>query len=181
MIESNPFFSDKTIGALLMSTYGRCFLFALFLSAGALVCGTNVSVLMFETGIAEGDSKIEATSAWESGLMDEFFNSGYIVSNADTKRLDKQGLPLSTEGLAEARDGGAEYIIDIALDYAAVPAKEKTRISPRSVSYRMCDPRGKTLFQKEKIELTPTKSGSEDEKHAKEIARSLIAQLRKGR
>ncbi|MFA6505194.1 MAG: hypothetical protein WCT14_03795 [Treponemataceae bacterium] len=164
-----------------MTFIGRATLLAFFVSLGALVGAATVSVLMFETGVQEDAPKIEATSAWESGVMDAFFNAGHIVSNADTKRLNAPGLPSSSVGLVEAREGGADFVVYISLDYGpSAEAIGKVRIAPRAVSYRLCNERGESLFQAEK-KPNATKSGAEDAQNAQEIARTLIVQMKKGR
>lgn len=152
-------------------------------AAAALSCScawaATFSVLVFESGIRHGAPMIEASSAWESGLMDELFDGGNIVTNADTARLSKPGLPSSSYGLAEARLGGAEFLVQVVLEYE--PSTDQVRPSPAKVIYRICDGRGETLFQEQKHDLLPTKSGSEDEKNARKVARILIGRMKKDR
>lgn len=148
----------------------------------AAVSAATLSIQMYETGVPENAPKIEATSAWEAGLLDAFFEAGHIVSNAETKRLEKKGLPSTSVGLAEAREGGAEFIIALSLDYGPGPlSNERTRKSPKSIAYRLSDRAGDILFQAEIKEAAPTNSGAEDASIAQSIARALIVQMKKGR
>mgnify|MGYP005836050321 CR=1 FL=1 len=68
----------------------------------------------------------EASSAWESGVLDALFDMGAIVSNTPIQAFlsfDKN------EALQLARDGGADSLLVVKLDYLIIP-KEKTNIRP---------------------------------------------------
>ena len=141
------------------------------------ISAATVSVQIFESGIRKDAPRVEASTAWENGLMDALFDDGDIVSNAETTRLVKPGLPSSSVGLVEALNGGAEFIVHISLEYAK--PKDKTRLSPYGVTYRLSDESGRSLLQDEKKDIPPTISGSEDEQNAKEIARIIIGRMKK--
>lgn len=157
----------------------RISIFAAFAFLGAAASAATVSMILFESGMRDGTPKAEASSAWENGVMDALFEDGNIVSNADSVRLAKPGLPSSSYGLAEARLGGAEYVVQISLDYDT--ETPLLRPSPGRVAYRVCDERGETLLQNEECDLLPTKNGAEDERNAHEVARILIGRMKKDR
>jgi hypothetical protein len=154
---------------------------ALALVAAALcsyASAATVSVTIFESGLRDG-AAAEASSAWENAVLEEFFESGNIVSNGETTRLDSPGLPSSSYGLAEALRGGAEYYIQIALVYGA--AADRSRPSPQRAEYRISDNRGETIFQGAKQGLDPSINGKDDERNAHEIARILLGRMKKDR
>jgi hypothetical protein len=85
------------------------------------VSAATVSFLVVETGLREDNETPEASSLWESGLMDAFFDAGHIVSNAPIKRLEQKPETVFPEEVRpdfdEAMDGGAEFFILALLDY----------------------------------------------------------------
>ncbi|MDR2501141.1 MAG: hypothetical protein LBD37_08720 [Treponema sp.] len=102
-----------------------------YLKAGALALGLlvipglslearMVSFLVVETGIPRGGAA-EASSHWENGLMDIFFEAGHIVSNGAIKRIaleDADVLPREVQGdFDAAAAGGAEFFLLALLDY----------------------------------------------------------------
>jgi len=145
----------------------------------------TVCVLVIESGIAPDAPFVEASSAWEAGIMDALFDAGHIVCNANPARVERSGLPDRTYGWEAAREGGAEYVALVSLDYAAVPASasepnKRIRISPRAVSYRLAVVDGKSLLEGENKNLQPAASGEEDSRNALAVARLITAEL-KGR
>jgi hypothetical protein len=145
----------------------------------------TVCVLVIESGIAPDAPFVEASSAWEAGIMDALFDAGHIVCNANAARAEQSGLPDRTYGWDAAREGGAEYVAVISLDYAAVPASasesnKRIRISPRAVSYRLAVVDGKSILEGEAKNLPPAASGDEDSRNALAVARLITAEL-KGR
>jgi hypothetical protein len=79
----------------------------------------TVSILIIETGVETGSG---AASVWESGMMDVFFDAGYIVSNSPALRIlteDDEVLSIEARrGFEEADRGGADYFVVTRLDYA---------------------------------------------------------------
>jgi len=148
------------------------------LCSGSISFSATVAVFFFETGVGEKDASIEATSAWEGGLMDAFFDSGHIVSNAGIERLADPGLPSSSRGLAAAREGGADLMAQVALDYGAAGSARRT---PRSARYRLSDARGETLMEGELANLAATANSKEDAQNAQKLARMLIGRIARGR
>lgn len=113
----------------------------LILGSMPLMAAT-VSVLVIETGLPSGKGRSSSASVWESGVMDAFFDAGYIVSNAPSIQLDKApALQLPAEArreYEEARLGGADFFVVVQLIYPCqsnestidVPVQEQ----PKSVS-----------------------------------------------
>jgi hypothetical protein len=81
----------------------------------------EVSFLVIETGLPQEDGKKQYSGICENALMDVFFESGHIVSNAPLKRLNfgpsgeiqREAAP----EMEEAVRGGAEFFIVAVLDY----------------------------------------------------------------
>jgi len=96
--------------------------FALFLSAVALprLFGATVSCLVIETGRATAGAKSPYSVTWENSLMDVFFDTGHIVSNAPMIRLDMkpaESFPGQAErDYLEARENGTDYFLIALID-----------------------------------------------------------------
>jgi hypothetical protein len=113
------------------------------LSLAALVCAlsvpafaSTVSFLIIETGLPEDPSvRPQSSMLWENGLMDVFFDAGYIVSNAPMMRLARDPgdkLPDAARGEFNlAKEGDAAFFIVALLAYpddGSVPAEVTLRI-----------------------------------------------------
>jgi len=100
-----------------------------YLALAAFLCivfimrieAATVSFLVIETGLEPETSIRSHSGLWESGLLDEFFNAGHIVSNAPILRIyDKPDNDIPEEALSElngAIEGGADFFILALLDY----------------------------------------------------------------
>jgi len=101
----------------------------LFLALVIIVMGfvplaaATVSVLVIETGLPPETGLSPSASVWESGVMDAFFDAGFIVSNAPSMQLAKaSGSKLPPEArreFEEARLGGADLFVVVHLNYPA--------------------------------------------------------------
>jgi hypothetical protein len=111
----------------------------LFIVAGFPLSAATVSFLVIESGLSEESGSSSWSRLWESGLLDVFFEEGYIVSNAPIKRLELKSPKLfpdeALEDLNEAVEGGVEYFILALLDY---PPPAGTEIPcPRNIILRV--------------------------------------------
>jgi hypothetical protein len=140
----------------------------------------TVSFLVIETGLWEGEGRNEFSTLWETSLMDVFFESGHIVSNAPIMRL-----PVNPEGefpeeargdLEEAKKGGMEFFILALLDYAGSSGTGVQR-PPRIVSLRLfrVDPYG--LLFEQRYTGAVTASANEEFLNAKKAAQTIIPHL----
>ena len=125
---------QKTFAALLLSL---CAVFPL----GA----ASVSFLIIETGMSPEIPINQYSILWEDSLMDVFFESGHIVSNAPLMRLARKpadGFPDEAEGnFNEAKNGGMEYF------FVAVMNHPENNVSMRlfnTESRKMIDEQGYT-------------------------------------
>ena len=89
-------------------------------AATAPVTAAAVSVLVIETGQPIGFPGNQYSVLWENGLLEVFFESGHIVTNAPLLRLDKNpagGFPTEADqDFDSAREGGMDYFIVTIVD-----------------------------------------------------------------
>jgi len=139
---------------------------------------TMVSFMVIETGVQE-ERRNQSSDHWENGLLDVFFDAGYIVSNFPMMRFDiatpEYIQMMITDDIEDAKDGGSEYFIMVQLDYSS---GEKTpgeislilyRINPYNKMYERQIP-GKT-YRTDRDEINDVRN----------IVTGLVSQLRIGR
>ena len=74
-----------------------------------------ISFSFVETGVGNDIPGTQHGSVWEGGLMEVFFNAGYIVTNSPLSRIERKpehtlsGIILTE--FEEAVEGGAEYFV----------------------------------------------------------------------
>jgi len=134
-----------------------------------------VSFLVVETGLPDGAGKNQYSERWESSLMDVFFESGHIVSNAPILRLGSKpssGIEaIAGRDIEEAAGGGADYFIIAQLDFAS------TSQAPNSVSlflFRIA-PYAK-LFERQ-IQVRTYSSAREESETLRNIIMGLIPHI----
>jgi len=95
------------------------------------LAAATVSVLVIETGLPPETGLSPSASVWESGVMDAFFDAGFIVSNAPSMQLAKasgsQLPPEARREFEEARLGGADLFFVVHLNYSALDAAEQNK------------------------------------------------------
>jgi len=83
---------------------------------------TSISFLVMETGLPADSDASQYSAMWESGLLEVFFESGHIVSNAPRIRLSgaevPEGFPPDAEkSYEDARIGGMDYFLIAIVDH----------------------------------------------------------------
>ncbi len=157
------------------------------LCVSCLVCSlplaaATVCVCVLESGLPEEAAPAEASSAWEAGLMAALFDAGHIVTNAALVRVQASAeglftLPERRFGALAAKDGGAEILSVVVLDYGY--AADATRPSPRNVAYRVLDVEsGSVLAEGMKERNVTTDSATEEAREAGELARIMMTRLK---
>jgi hypothetical protein len=80
-----------------------------------------IQFYVIETGVPPNVERKRCSELWENALMDVFFDSGHIVTNAPIYRLDTKPAGGIAEAakvrIDEATDGGSDYIFIAMLDY----------------------------------------------------------------
>ena len=150
------------------------------LAAGILMCAlaapalfaANVSFLVMETGLPKESASSQYSALWESSLMDVFFESGHIVSNAPRIRLarapDPGEFPPEAEtDYADAIVGGMDYFLIAIVDY-----------SSRDVSLRLFRTRSGDLVAERSHEGCLAASAREETESVRSAAREMAALLR---
>jgi len=116
------------------------------LSASALYAA-NVSVLVMESGQSRESPGNQYPTLWENGLLDAFFDSGHIVTNAPIKKIDgkpSEGFPVEAErDFDNAQEGGMDYFVVAVIDYATP-----------NVSLRLFDIRSTKMVREQKYRIT---------------------------
>jgi hypothetical protein len=158
--------------------------FLVFVLAAALSSGlgaANLFIVVAETGEGAGEAaperqgaRYESSTLWETCLLDVFFEAGHIVSNTPVLALeggDSVEFPpeLGPE-LAEARSGGADYVVLALLSY---PASADMRTRPEQVRLRVYDLRPYRFAGQMTAFLTGAGTETEAEQ-AKRLIRGLI-------
>ena len=152
------------------------FLLLDLLVAGRVLQAATVSVLVVEGGLAEENSRAEASSAWEGGFMDALFEAGHIACNAEMVRQEATVLPSPSFGWSEAMEGGADYLVIVLLDY--VSETRIDRMAPSSVSWRLVDKTGVIVATAQNQRMAPTFSVNEDAKNGKDLAKVILVRMR---
>jgi hypothetical protein len=160
-------------------------IFSLLLSLPAMAA--SVCVLVVESGLPADSMQPEASSAWEAGMMDAFFNAGHIVWNESLYRASagQSGkgpvLPATSFRAEVARTGGADYLALAVLDYGmgTEESMSKTRLSPIGVAFRLIDlGSGVVLTEGSDVTLKKTASGEEETREAGKVARIMMTRLK---
>lgn len=144
------------------------------------VWASTVSFLVIETGLGEESPANESSTLWETALMDVFFDTGHIVSNAPVLRLpEKPAQEFPEEARVdfnEALSGGAEFFIIALLDYQGTSPGERPK--PRNVSLRIFRIRPYQVLFKQDYSGGVTVSAEEELAGAKSVARTITGHLK---
>jgi len=141
-----------------------------FFAAPAL-WAANVSVLVLEAGLSEENPGNVYPYLWENGLMDAFFNSGHIVTNAPKILIDGKpdgDFPAEAErDFNNAKEGGMDYFLIALIDY-----------STPLVSLRLFDIRSTKMVLEQKHAIITLRNTKEESDKIKAAARVMVAHLK---
>jgi hypothetical protein len=110
----------------------KYFVFGLlfFIFAVPSLLGVTVLCMVAESGLPPQGPRNQYSIAWENALMEVLFESGFIASNAPILRLGHKGgggLLVELEAEIEAaREGGADYFLVAAIEFADAPPRPQT-------------------------------------------------------
>lgn len=151
----------------------------------------TVCVLVVESGLPADSARVEASSAWEAGLMDAFFDAGHIVTNGTLYRSDPAAVgsgatfPERGFGIEAAREGGADYLSIVVLAYeeraevAPATKPSPTRLSPRGAAYRILDiVTGAVIAEGVEARLPTAVSAEDEAREAGKVARIMMTRLK---
>jgi hypothetical protein len=160
-----------TIGALL----------ATLLSVSAHAA--TVSFLVIETGVREDVPTVQSSRLWEYALLDVFFDTGHIVSNAPIARVSERpqkNLPdEARSSLDEALEGGAEFFVVAVLDYQNPSQGELDQWRPRKISLRLFKTMPyRFLYSREYAAADLRIAESDEVSNVMSVVRAMAAHLR---
>jgi hypothetical protein len=155
--------------------------FAAVLSVSAQAA--TVSFMVIETGIREEIPTVDSSRLWEYALLDVFFDTGHIVSNAPIVRVaekPQKNLPDEARALMdEALEGGAEFFILAVLDYQNTPQAGTGQLQPRSISLRLFQTAPYRFLYSQEYNAKDFRAAEKDEiSNAMNIARTIATHLR---
>jgi hypothetical protein len=148
----------------------------------------NVSVLVVETGILDGiPLEIQRTRAWESGLMNVFFEKGHVVSNADTFALASKPAGRFPNGfdyvLELAEEGGIDFLVVAFLEYEPGDRNgklmtKKEPAKPKGADIRLFTVRKGELLHRELLASGAAFFGNDEGVIAENAALKMIPYMR---
>ena len=158
----------------------RCFLLLLAISTALPLSAATVSFLVIESGLDMEASVNRYSGLWESSLLDVFFESGHIVSNAPILRLDylpAEAFPIEARNdLDNALQGGVEYFIVALLEYQK--QGEDPALGPRHITLRLFKTRPFELVYEQKYNGSNPRSIGEEYDNLRKAVRVLIPQVK---
>jgi len=130
--------------------------------------GATVSCLVIETG-PSGGPKSQYSAAWENNLLDVFFDTGHIVSNARMIRIDRKpadSFPTAAENdYQEARAGGMDYFVIAIID------------QNQNVSLRLFRTNSRDLINEQVYAYSAPKNAREENDSIKKTISLIAAQI----
>jgi hypothetical protein len=165
---------------MFLKKLGAGILLALSLAVSAHAA--TVSFMVIETGIREEIPTVDSSRLWEYALLDVFFDTGHIVSNAPILRVaEKPGKSLPDEAKAplnEALEGGAEFFIVAVLDYQHATQAGTEDLQPLNISLRLFKTTPYRFLYSQEYSAQDINSPGKDEiSNAMKIARTIAAHL----
>jgi hypothetical protein len=140
--------------------------------------GAAVSCLVIETGLPQGSPKNQYSILWENNLMEVFFDTGHIVSNARMIRLDQkpeESFPIEAErDFEEARESGMDYFLIAIIEH---PARTGTA-SPQVVRLRLFSTDSQELVKEQVYAENRPGSAKEENESIRKTISLIASQLR---
>jgi hypothetical protein len=154
------------------------------LAAALGVCAhaATVSFMVIETGIREEIPTADSSRLWEDALLDVFFNTGHIVSNAPILRVaqkPQKSLPDEARAsLNEALEGGADFFVVVALDYQNSSQAGTEQLQPREISVRLFKTTPYRFLYSREYDVQDISAAGKDEiSNAMNVARAIAIHL----
>jgi hypothetical protein len=139
--------------------------------------GATVSCLVIETGLPQGGPKNQYSILWENNLMEVFFDTGHIVSNARMIRLYQkpdEGFPAEAErDFEEARESGMDYFLIAIIEQAG-----SETAGSQSVCLRLFSTKSQELIKEQIYSENKPKSAKEENDSIKKAIGLIASQLR---
>lgn len=160
-----------------MRTVRFVFTAVMFFCVLAPVSSAMFTVSVVETGVAEDAPFTEASTAWESGLIDALFESGHIVSNFPLLRSEGP-YELDTALFGMALEGGSNYLCLAILEYDEGLANENKTLIPKKSLIQIYSLHSSELLVEGISTIVDTESSiKEQESRARDCIRALLAKM----
>jgi len=134
--------------------------------------GATISFLVIETG-PSGSSQY--STMWENNLMDVFFETGHIVSNARMIHLDQKpaaNLPGEAEkDYQEARGSGMDYFLIAIIEQGSSGA-------PQTVCLRLFSTNSQELIKEQVYADNTFRTAKEENENIKKAIGLIAAQIK---
>ena len=131
----------------------------------------SVSFLVIETGLPPGIPENPYSVLWENCLLDVFFESGHIVSNAPLLQLGEKpsdGFPVEAQkDFGSAKEGGMMYFVVTIVDHPG-----------NAVSMRLFNTQSQNMIQEQRYTRQQFRTAREEQDHIKRAIRTMVAQIR---
>ena len=137
--------------------------------------------MVVETGLDESVLSTQHGSVWEGGLMDAFFDAGFIVTNSPVTRIesrpavDLSGIILND--FEDAEIGGAEFFILAYLDCQ----DQGGRMLPLNMTLKMYSINSRQLVFEQSFPVSMERTLEQEFEVAKNAGRILINYIRTNR
>lgn len=149
---------------------GLIAVFCLFIAVFGVQAST-ISFFVVETGLPEHADTSRYSIFWENALMDVFFESGYIVSNAPIQRCSIKPTADTLEdaviNIEETLDASIDFLIIVNLDYMSI------LFAPHEVSFYVL----KTDQHKVVYEKQIAGKNYKNEKDANEDLKTIVGEF----
>ncbi|MCL2600795.1 MAG: hypothetical protein FWD88_06410, partial [Treponema sp.] len=146
----------------------------LFMCAVAVsgLYAANVSFLVMETGVPRDGASSRYSIMWENGLLEVFFESGHIVSNAPrmslTDTVISEGFPSeAARDHADARNGGMDYFLIAIIEHPS-----------RDVSLRLFTTTSQKMIAERAYPGSSTRTVREENENIRTAVREMAAFVR---
>ena len=152
----------------------KSLILGLFICAAASfpLGAATVSFLVIETGLSRESGNSRQSAMWENGLMDVFFETGHIVSNAPILRIFRKpadGFPGEAErDYKEAKEGEIDFFIVAIVSHPA----------PYNVTLRLFRTNSQKMLYEQKYTDKTYKTQKEEYDSIKETIGLLAARVR---
>ena len=137
-----------------------------------------VSFIVVETGLGEGISSTQHGSVWEGGLMEVFFDAGYIVTNSPVARMESIPIKDLTGFILmdfeEAAMGGAEYFILGLLECQA----QGGRAIPLNMILKLYSTESRELIFEQSFPISLGRTLAQEFEIAKDAGRIILNQIK---
>ena len=154
-----------------------CILIALLILICSSSYATLISFAFVETGVSSGVPSTQHSSVWEGGMMEVFFDAGYIVTNSPAGRLEiKPEQILSGSILSdfeEAIMGGAEFFV-LGLFECQV---ESGRATPININMKIFSTITNEMIFDHIFPIDSGRTLAQEFEFAKDVGRIILNQL----